>query len=187
MKRPEEVAMAPLVSVDELKRRATTRRRLSTSLRAQAAGRDELSEAERKLLTEAAALLDEMARVSAKAAAIKAHTNKERDQRIDAVRALMMPTFGALVQIDDRIALVGSVTPYALKGRVGFDRRDADVAFQEALETMAYQVANECSDEPAQRARLTTLWDKFQSVAASMKATHQTLIEGLERGLRHPR
>lgn len=118
MKSANEIAQTVLVSEDEFERRATSLKRVASSVRSQLADTNDLyglSEKERKVLAEAGTLLEKMSQASKSAAKIRASNKEKREARVRKIQAGMAATFGTIDCVAGKVALITASSSYRLK------------------------------------------------------------------------
>lgn len=183
MLKAADLAAKTLTSADEHKRVATTLRRLSGGLAAQRGNGLELSDKELAILTDAEKLLDRMAEVRAQAAKLRCEAVEVARARHEAIKAAAASTFGQLSTVADKIALIGAVQSYSLRGNTeswATSRHMLSEVFREAFEGLIYTLG--CSDATKPATQIVAeAWAKFQVGRAAIEDQHARLIVAQQR------
>lgn len=186
MRTPQNLASAALATGTEHAKRASTLRRLATGLRAQSTGELGLNDKERKVLTSAALLLEEMATASQQAAVLSKRRATALADREREVRSAMRANFGALASIEDKVALIGAAQSYSLHNPELFKNpHHLGEAFEDAITGLVESLARATGAKPA-HAVVNQAWAKFLESKASIQAKHRALITGIQTAGRAP-
>jgi len=167
-----------LVGSDEHKKRATLLKRLAGGLRAQAVGELGLDERERKILAQAAGLVDRMALASASAAVLSKKRRDGLERRAQNITKAMQPTFGSLKAVSDQVAVIAAVNGSVLEEPHRFNPRRLQEAFDEALGSLADSLARTADTRKVDQV-VVQAWQKFNDAKTDLHAQHQDLIEAL--------
>lgn len=186
MRTPQDLVSAARVSAAEHAKRATTLRRLAAGLRTQSGGELGLNDKERKVLTNAALLLDDMAVASQKASVLAKKRAADLAGREREVRSAMRANFGALTSVEDQVALIGAAQRYGLQNPELFNNpRHLGQAFEDALAGLAESLARAPGAKPA-HVVVSQAWAKFLDSKSSIQAQHRALIAGIQGAGRVP-
>lgn len=186
MRTPQNLASAAMANAAEHTKRASNLRRLASGLRAQSTGELGLNDKERKVLTSAALLLEEMAVVSQKATVLAKRRATDLAGREREVRSAMRANFGALTSIEDKVALIGAAQRYSLQNPELFKNpRHLGEAFDDAITGLVESLARAPGAKPAQVV-VSQAWAKFLESKSSIQAKHRALIAGIQGAGRAP-
>ncbi|MBW8831579.1 MAG: hypothetical protein JF606_19605 [Burkholderiales bacterium] len=179
MRTPQQMAENLLVGSDEHKRRATLLKRLAGGLRAQTVGELGLDERERKILAQAAGLVDRMALASAGAAVLSKKRRDKLERRAQSITKAMQPTFGSLKAVGDQVAVIAAVSDYVLEEPHRFkDPRRLQEAFDEALGSLADSRSRTADTRKVDQV-VAQAWQKFKDAKTDLQAQYRDLIEAL--------
>jgi hypothetical protein len=180
MRTPESLVANDATSAQEHTRGAVVARRLASGVRAQLAVDRALTPKERKVLEDAAQVLDGLARLRGDAAKLVKQHRDALAAREKAIGSALRAAIGPLSAVADQIAFVGAVDKFALEdARSRFrDPRALDTAAAEALESLAVVLARQPSAKTP-RALAEEIALKFRAAKASIEAGHKELIADL--------
>ncbi|MEJ8852735.1 hypothetical protein [Variovorax rhizosphaerae] len=188
MKTPAQLASSSLDSEKDHKTRAATLRRVAGGVRshAQASAVAGFSDAERKLLAKAAALLESAATASLKAAAIAKRRGDDRATRQKETLKAMQGTFASLTTVANQVALIAAVRSYSLRHLERHDPSNSQgglpALFREALVDLSETLSTN-DDDRAVAQVVTDAWGKFKSGKEALQARHSAVIASLAGGV----
>lgn len=148
METPQQLASHSLVSAEEHAAAATALRGLASGIDT-SVQQNELTEAEREVLTRASALLEALAARRGKAAAIREKETAKLQALEKEVHEAMRGNFADLATDADKVAFIGAIEPYraGLSKPADALRQPSDVAFlldqafRECLVSATYTLA----------------------------------------------
>lgn len=179
MKKAKALAEEKFTSSTEMQNTSKNLRRIVTSISSVADRDVGWTVKEKKVLTEAAALLGQLANEHAEAARIKQKNDAKRADRQAAIRAAMRDSFVKLRSIPDQVALVAAVLSYRTKAGFGIDDLENEV--KEAIDSLAYRLArNAPFSDMTPAAAVAAAWSRFNDSAAQLRTDCAALIERLE-------
>lgn len=177
MKTAKELASSTLDSPDAHKRRALAVRRLAGGVRTEIErkGQTGLSDKEVRVLQEAVLVFEKLSTEFQKAQAL---AQVRRDGKIAAereVKSAMLANFGKLASIADRVALVAAVRSYSLRKGDVKSMQDLCYAFDEAIDSLSYQLAEAAITRRAADV-VAEAWLKFDAKRLELADTHAMVI-----------
>jgi hypothetical protein len=180
MRTAESLVATQAGSAQEHARSAAAARRLAGGVRAQLAADRLLTAKERKVLEEAAQLLDGLAQVRLQASKLAKEQREALVAREKSIASALKAAIGPLSAVADQIAFVGAVDRFALEdAHARFrDPRALASAVTEAMETLTTVLARQPGAKTP-RALAEEASVKFRAARASIEAGHQELIADL--------
>lgn len=183
MLKASELAAKAFTSADEHKRTATTLRRLSGGIGAQRSNALELNEKEKAVLSSAMQLLDRMAEVAAQASLMRKKVQVVAEARRAAIKVTCASTFGTLSTVAGKVALIGAVQSYSLRGNAeawATDKYMLASVFRDALDGLVWSLAEGDVDKPVDEV-VAQAWEKFLKGRADIEDKHARVIVALQR------
>lgn len=153
----------------------------------------ELSLEEQRILIAAHGILERGCAIYGKTAAIAKKNAAERAKRLQQAKELVQRKFAGLQSTADRVALIASATSHSFdptsplveglneaKDKRYYAQRIRDEQFEDALETVAYRLADQSVPLEEQ---LEQIWNKFQELKAGAIQRHALLIVQIDQAL----
>lgn len=170
--------------------------RAANSLHATVSCDLELSLEEQRILIAAQEILQRGCAIYGKTAAIAKKNAAERAKRIQQAKELVQRKFAGLLSTADRVALIASATSHSFdrtspcveglneaKDKRYYAQRIRDEQFEDALETVAYRLADQSVPLEEQ---LEQIWNRFQELKASLIQRHAMVIVQIDEALATP-
>lgn len=170
--------------------------RAANSLHATVSCDLELSLEEQRTLIAAQGILQRGSAIYGKTAAIAKKNAAERAKRIQQAKELVQRKFAGLLSTADRVALIASATSHSFdrtspcveglneaKDKRYYAQRIREEQFEDALETVAYRLADQSVPLEEQ---LEQIWTKFQELKPSQMQRHALLIAQIDQVLAAP-
>lgn len=180
MKTSSELAESRLDGPTVHKRRATQLKRVAGGIRSELASvaTTGLSAAEIKKLTEAAAVLEDLAGKYSAAEKLAKKREDEYERKRKQIHSLMAPTFGTLKSIEDRVALIAAVQSYQLRRSLIVDIGDLDFYAKDALESLTHTLTRQAETRAAPEV-VADAWLKFEEGRGRLIQEFQQCVDRL--------
>lgn len=160
----------------------------------------ELSLDEQRTLIAAHAILERGCAIYGKTASIAKKSAAERSNRLEKAKSIVQRKFGELQSTSDRVALMASALSHTFdltspcvegltesKDKRYYAKRIRDEMFEDALETVAYRIADQISDQNAPlEKKLEEIWNRFLELKPGLIQRHALLIAQVDEALATP-